>query len=228
MNAIIDPAVRRYGELDKESMEQCRKTLIGYRNLYAFLSQVIPFYDTDLEKLYSFIRFLLNKLPPGDKGPEYHFDEEVALKFYRLQKIAEDVAIRLEKGEGEGIDGPTDVGTGALREKEKIKLSRLVDVLNERFGTDFKPADQLFFDSIKEDAAADTLIKQAALANTLENFGYVFRKELEGLLIDRMGQNEEIAARFLNDAKFKEAVTQDLLRQVYHHIRDEEPEARET
>lgn len=226
MNAIIDLVVPRFRDLDQESRDQCRKTLVAYRNLYAFLSQIIPFYDTDLEKLYSFIRFLLNKLPPVEKGPAYRFDEEVALKFYRLQKINENVAVELKKGESEGIDGPTDVGTGALREKEKIKLSTLIDLLNKLFGTNFKPADQLFFDSIKEDAAAHTLLRQAALANTLENFGYVFRKELEGLLIDRMEQNEEIAARFMNDAEFREVVTNDLLQQVYDHIREQDSEAR--
>jgi type I restriction enzyme R subunit len=73
-----------------------------------------------------------------------------------------------------------------------VPLSELVGVLNERFGTDFKPADQLFFDSIKEDALADSGLRQAAMANTMENFGYVFLKALEGLFIDRMEQNEEI------------------------------------
>jgi type I restriction enzyme, R subunit len=58
-----------------------------------------------------------------------------------------------------------------------------------------KPGDQLFFDSIREDAMADDNFRQAALANTLENFGYVFRKALEGLFFDRMDQNEEIAAK---------------------------------
>jgi type I restriction enzyme, R subunit len=36
------------------------------------------------------------------------------------------------------------VGTG--HEDEKIKLSELINLLNERFGTDFTHADQLFFD----------------------------------------------------------------------------------
>ena len=84
MNACIDPAVNRFRELEEEAREEFRKTLVAYRNLYAFLSQIIPFQDSDLEKLYSYIRFLLTKLPRGDHGPVYNFDDEVALKFYRL------------------------------------------------------------------------------------------------------------------------------------------------
>ena len=57
MNACIDPAVNRWLGLDEDVQEEFRKVLVAYRNLYVFLSQVIPFQDSDLEKLYSYIRF---------------------------------------------------------------------------------------------------------------------------------------------------------------------------
>jgi type I restriction enzyme R subunit len=104
------------------------------------------------------------------------------------------------------------VGTGTAR-GEKIGLSKWIDILNERFGTEFKPGDQLFFDSIREDAVADSDLRQAALTNTLENFSYVFLKALEGLFIDRMEQNEEITAKFLNDKEFQRIVGQHLLKE---------------
>jgi len=196
-----------------------KQSLKAFRNLYAFLSQVIPFQDTDLEKLYSYVRFLLTKLPRGDYGPVYRFDDDVALKYYRLQKIGEG-SIDLEAGRSEPISGPTAVGTKPARPDE-IELSRLIDLLNERFGTEFKPGDQLFFDSIREDAVADSSLRQAALANTMENFSYVFRKALEGLFIDRMDQNEEITARYMNEEQFREMVSEHMLKEVYDHIRHE-------
>ena len=55
----------------------------------------------------------------------------------------------------------------------------------------------------------------------MENFGYVFLKSLEGLFIDRMDQNEEITAKFLNEEEFQSAVGQNLLKQVYKQIRTE-------
>ncbi|HOH65601.1 MAG: type I restriction endonuclease [Sedimentisphaerales bacterium] len=223
MNACIDPAVGRFVELDEEPREEFRKTLAAYRNLYAFLSQIIPFQDSDLEKLYAYIRFLLKKLPKPDHGPVYDFDDEVALKYYRLQKIS-DGSIPLEPGKEEPVSGPTSVGSGVARDDE-IELSKLIDILNERFGTDFKPGDQLFFESIREDAVADANLRQAAIANTMENFGYVFRKALEGLFIDRMEQNEEIAAKYMNEEQFRNAVGQHLLREVYDQIRAEDQAA---
>ena len=113
----------------------------------------------------------------------------------------------------------------ARSQRAKIELSQLINILNERLGTDFKPADQLFFDSICEDAVSDTNLRQAAMANTMENFGYVFLKALEGLFIDRMDQNEEITARYMNEKEFQKIAGQDLLEQVYKRIRTEEASA---
>jgi len=219
MNACIDPAVGRYNKLEEKVREEFRKTLVAFRNLYSFMAQVIPFQDSDLEKLYSYIRFLLTKLPRGDRGQIYNFDDDVALKFYRLQKIGEG-SIIMEPGARYEVSGPISVGTGMARGDE-IELSRLIDILNERFGTEFKPGDQLFFESLREDAVADSSLRQAALANTMENFGYVFRKALECLFIDRMEQNEEIAAKFMNEDQFREAVSRHLLKEVYELIRKE-------
>ena len=141
-------------------------------------------------------------------------------RLYRLQKISEG-SIRLEPRGSEQVSGPTAVGTG-MAHKIEIELSRLIDILNERFGTEFKPADQLFLDSIREDAVADSSIRQAAVANTLENFGYVFLKALEGLFIDRMDQNEEITAKFMNEKEFQNVVGQHLMKQVYEQVRAEQ------
>jgi type I restriction enzyme R subunit len=147
----------------------------------------------------------------------YRFDDEVALEYYRLQKISEG-SIKLAIGEKAPIAGPISVGTGIERDV-KIKLSKLIDILNERFGTTFKLGDQLFFDSIKEDAMANPNLQQAAMVNTLENFGYVFRKAVEELFIDRMDQNEEITAKFLNEKQFRDVVIQVLMEQIYNNIR---------
>lgn len=217
MNACLDPAVSRYKQLEEGKREEFRKALVAFRNLYSFMSQIIPFQDTDLEKLYTYIRYLLTKLPPRDFGPAYNFDDEVALNYYRLQKISEG-AITLVKGKSGQVDGPISVGTGIDRGKE-IELSQLIEILNDRFGTEFKPGDQFFFNSITEDAVSNGNLRQAAKVNTMENFGYEFLRTLEGLFLDRIDQNEGITARFINDEAFREVVGKFLLKQVYEQIR---------
>ena len=48
---------------------------------YAFLSQIIPYQDSDLERLYAFVRNLLAKLPPPGDGHAFVLDDEVSLRF---------------------------------------------------------------------------------------------------------------------------------------------------
>ena len=69
MNACLDPAVSRFATADEDAGRNSAKAAGTFRNLYAFLSQVIPFQDTDLEKLYSYIRFLSPSCPRGQPGP---------------------------------------------------------------------------------------------------------------------------------------------------------------
>ncbi len=66
---------------------------------------------------------------------------------------------------------------------------------------------------------ADPALRQAALANSMENFGYVFVKALEGLFIDRMESNEEITAKYMNDKNFQTTVGNYLLKQVYEQLK---------
>jgi type I restriction enzyme, R subunit len=216
----IDPAVARFKELPEEEHDEIRKELVAFKNLYSFMAQIIPFPDTELEMLYSYVRFLIQKLPKRGPGFVYDLTDDVSLKYYRLQKIAENQELGLIKGEGGVVDSPSDVGTGSVKGDE-IELSKLIDLINERFGTDFTPADQLFFDSIREDAVADEKIREAALANTEENFSYVLLKLLDELFIGRMEQNEEIAAKYFNEAKFRKLIGKYLVKQVYKQVREE-------
>ena len=114
MNAALDPAVDRFAamqEKDEDEAELWRGKLYSFRNLYAFLSQIIPYQDSDLEKLYIFLRHLASKLPRRKRGPAYNFDDDVRLEYYRLQKISEG-SIDLKEGDARALDGPTEVGTG--------------------------------------------------------------------------------------------------------------------
>ncbi|MBS0556674.1 MAG: type I restriction endonuclease subunit R [Proteobacteria bacterium] len=218
LNAILDKAVARFGQRDEEAREVFRGKLTAFRNLYAFLSQIIPYQDSALEKFYTFVRGLLAKLPPPGDGRGFKLDDEVALKYYRLRQIG-DGSIDLGKGDAAPLKGPTDVGTGGVRD-EVVPLSSLVEKLNERFGTDFTEADQLFFDQIRSTATASEKVVEAAQANNLDNFSAWFGKVLDGLFVDRMEGNEEIFARVMGDKAFRQAAQEHLAQEVYERIRN--------
>jgi type I restriction enzyme R subunit len=224
MNAALDPPVSRFRVLQERAEEEAevwRGKLVAFRNLYGFLSQVIPYQDSDLERLYVYLRHLGAKLPRRKGGTPYQFDEEVRLEYYRLQKISEG-SISLQEGKARSLDGPAEVGSGVARE-EAVPLSQLIDIVNERFGTDFNQADQLFFDQIVEVAVADDGLRQAAAANPEDKFELVFRNLLERLFVERMDQNEEIFIRFMNDKAFQKVVTAWTAGEAYRRLRMRPP-----
>lgn len=217
MNAVLDRCVARFIEREEPEQEEFRGQLTAFRNLYGFLSQILPYFDSDLEQLYAFLRNLAPKLPPPGDGAKFTLDDDVALKFFRLQQVSEGT-IDLSEGEADPLKGPTDVGTAKEKDTE-VPLSTLVDKLNERFGTDFTEADQLFFDQVRATAERDEKIVEAAWANNEANFSEFFGRVLDDLFIQRMEGNDEIFSRVMGDKQFRAAAQEHLARAIYERVR---------
>ncbi|WP_407472224.1 DEAD/DEAH box helicase family protein [Xanthomonas campestris pv. raphani] len=217
MNAVLDAVVQRFKTQLEEKQDEFRGLLMAYRNLYAFLSQIVPYQDSDLEKLYIFVRNLMTKLPPADDGKAFVLDDEVSLRYYRMQQLT-DGSIDLTQGELYSLKGPTDVGTSRVAD-EAVSLSSLVEKLNVRFGTDFNEADQLFFDQIKVSAEASEQIKEAAKANNLRDFTAYLGRVLDELFIERMEGNEEIFSRIMTDREFRSAASEHLAFEIFEKSR---------
>ncbi len=214
LNSLLDPVVEKFKALTEEEAVTCKKQMFEFRNLYGFLSQIIPYLDSESEMMYVYIRNLLRKLPKRDAG-NLDLGEDVALKYYRLQKIAEG-NINLNVGEPETLYGPREVGTGSV--DEEVPLSTLIDRLNDAFGTQFTTADQLFFDQIRETAVQNEELQEVAKVNSLDNFKLVFDKMIEKLFVERMEGNEEIFVRLMNDNEFRAVAAKYLVRDVYSEI----------
>ena len=223
MNAILDAVVQRFQDCEEERREAFRGQLKAYRNLYAFLSQIIPYQDSDLERFYAFVRNLLLKLPPPGDGQAFVLDDEVALRFFRLQQMTEG-SIDLSDGEADPLKGPTDVGTAHIKD-EAVTLSSLIDRLNERFGTNFTDADQLFFDQIRASAENNENIAEAARANSLRDFASYLDRMLDELFIARMEGNEEIFSRVMTDTEFRSAAHEHLAREIFRRVREKQDAA---
>ena len=219
MNAVLDAAVDRFQDREEDEQEGFRGQLTAYRNLYAFLSQIIPYQDTDLERLYAFVRNLLAKLPPPGDGQGFVLDDEVALRYFRLQQMSEG-SIDLSQGESDPLKGPTDVGTARAKDEE-VTLSSLIDRLNERFGTDFTEADQLFFDQIRASAENNENIAEAARANSFQDFASYLDRMLDDLFIARMEGNEEIFSRVMTDTEFRSAAHEHIAREIFRRVREQ-------
>ena len=160
----IAPAINRFKQpKTEEPKDEFKKQIIAFVRLYSFLSQIIPFQDVELEKLYSFGRFLIPKLPQTDYADQLRLDNDVALEYYRMQKL-DDGDLLLQMNGKQALKPTTEAGIS--REKdEKAKLSDIITILNNRFGTDFNEADKLFFDQLEEEMFQDEDLRRRALNN---------------------------------------------------------------
>ena len=216
MEAQLQPAVGRFADLDEEDQAAFRDRLNAFVNLYAFLSQIIPYADADLDRLFTFGRALLPHLRVGSESAAVHLGDDVELEYYRLQRMSQDTLLIAEE-EDVYVTSPAEVGTGDP-EEDKAPLSEIIARLNDRFGTDFTDEDRLFFEQVKERAVRDEDVRRMALANTYDKFALGFRPQLGKLMVERMGENDTIVTRFLDDADFQQTASEVLAREVYEAV----------
>ncbi|GHA25528.1 type I restriction endonuclease subunit R [Salinimicrobium marinum] len=228
LNGFIDPAVERYkrlpdgsGELlnnltNQISQDDFKNALQSFTRLYSFLTQIMPFSDVELEKLYTYGRFLLKKLPRNNQADKFELGDEVSLEYYRLQKIADADINLVSEGEAELQVG----GDAGLRKPkdEEGQLSEIIEVLNHRFGTEFNDADKLFFDQMETELAKDEKLSEQAKSNTMENFKFGFEDAFMDKLIGRMEQNQDIFTKIMDDKEFGVLVKNYLLKRVYKQL----------
>lgn len=205
--------------MDEEKQDEFKKSLTSFTRIYSFLSQIMPFQDVELEKLYSYGRFLLTKLPKVDYTERLKLDNEVALEYYRLQKIAEGDLVLQIQGEQE-LKPVTEAGISRGK-GEKDKLSNIINLLNEKYGTDFTDADRLYFEQIEQALYENEELKIRAKNNPIENFKYAFDEVFIQTLIDRMDANQEIFDKIMGNSEFKEDVKNWLTKKIYERFKED-------
>lgn len=224
MEKHLQPSVDRFKTLDDDEQQQSfRDKLSSYVHLYTFLSQIMPWTDPDLEKLYSFGRFLLPHLPTSGDVVVIRPEDDVALRYYRLERVSSGV-IDLDTQEVVEVKSPTDVGTGKAQD-EDAPLSDIIGILNEQFGTEFNEEDRLFFQQIKEKACGDEQVVQTANANPLDKFELGIRQLVESFMIQRMSENDQIVSRYMDDREFQNAIFPLLAKEIFTAVRERQEDA---
>lgn len=215
--AALDAPIERFKALPEEAQDDFKNMVKAFTRLYAFLAQIMPFYDIDLEKLYIVLKYLNKLLPKRELSEQFQLNDEVALEYYRLQQI-ETGNIALAKGQEGELSGKVEAGIREPKE-EYTTLSSIIEVLNDKLGTEFTSADQLFFDMMEEEMVLDEMLVKQAQNNTKENFAFGFNDKYWDIFIERMEQNEELFNKLMSDEQMGKLVQGMLLDRVYKRIR---------
>lgn len=214
-----DPAVDRFKAIaEEEKQDEFKKGLRSWTNLYAFLSQIIPFIDSESEKFYAYAKLLQTRLPKRELSESLHLDDEVALEYYRLQKIKEG-SIELQKGEEGELSGISEAGLKRAKDEEAL-LSEIINVLNDRFGTEFDEADKLFFDQIETELMEDETLQTQARVNKIDTFKFAFNDKFIDKLIGRIDQNKEIFEKIIEDKMFGDLVKELMMKKIYKKLNE--------
>jgi type I restriction enzyme R subunit len=145
----------------------------------------------------------------------------VALEYYRLQKIREGTIV-LEKDSESALHPITEAGT--KNEKEELaRLSEIIEILNDKFGTDFTDADKYFFTQIEEELVGDEKLSEQAKNNSIDNFKFGFEDTFLNKLIERMDNNQDIFTKIMDDKPFGDVVKEWMLYKVYHRLNEISP-----
>jgi len=213
--AALDPARARFLELDEEVQDAFRDVLARFVSLYAFISQIVAYVDRQLERDYLYARALLACLP-GQAAERLDLGSEVELTHLKIAQTYEGSA-SLDEGGGEVV--AIFSGRGPEHEPESEHLSRIVDVMNERFGLELGDADQLLFDQFEESWAADETLVARARNNDFANFRLVFDRTFLDTVVRRMDDNEDIFKRILDEPTFRQTVLDHYAERLYGRLR---------
>lgn len=183
LNGILDGYVQRFSERLVDEQEDFRSKAKEYIRKYAFISQIITYEETRLEKLYIFLRFLVKKLPFTPERLPVEVLDSIDMESYKIVKKG-DVKIELE--DEAGIIEPMSSSSRSMQEEEKELLSKIIRDVNDKFGTAFTDDDRVVMKDM-----ATRLVENETLKATLQNntrdaakikYDQMFQEELVSML----------------------------------------------
>ena len=221
--ALLDPAIDRFGDLDEQDRLAFKDALDKFVRTYAFMAQIVAFGETKLERDYMYCRALATCLRDANTLVRLDLGTEVQLTHLRTEATFDgSLALTSDTGEITTIFGD---GAGKKHDPDLEPLSKIIDLLNQRYGTDLGEADQLLFDQFEETWAADDDLAAQARNNTLDNFRLVFDPKFLNTVVSRMDSNEAIFKKILDDDDFRDLLADFYLRKMYARLRHEAQEA---
>jgi type I restriction enzyme, R subunit len=183
MIPILDGVVGRWRELEDQEGEGFRFKVRAFVRLYGFISRISDFHESEWEKMYLFLFPLDKKLipvPPPKNGTP--LGSLVDLEYFRVEKTYEGGSTLLTEP---GVLPVVQVRESRPSEEEEIVLlSRIIEIVNERFGGDFSGEDRVNLQILLEKSLeSEELDRVHEGDNTPTNKEKVFKKEVERVLV---------------------------------------------
>jgi type I restriction enzyme R subunit len=216
--AALGPGKARFEAMNDGQRLEFRDALTRFVRTYSFVSQIAAFSDPALEQDYVYCRALSLYLRDTGTVERLDLGTEIELTHLRHQMtFSGTLALTSDVGEVRSFFGE---GKGSQQELDLEHLSSIVEVLNERFGTDLTDVDKLLFDQFEESWVGDEELSDQAQNNSIENFRLAFDRKFLQTIVTRMDANSDIFKRILDDDEFRDLLGDYYLKKVYAQLRD--------
>lgn len=213
LHAFLCPIIKEFEKREKKVRVEFKKTLKRYQSIYSFLSQLIPFSDLSLEKLFIFNKELLKKLPTINDPLPYSVLEDADIDSYKIREKGL-TSIKLTS-EGELV--PLSSMAAGFQEEIEEKVSVIIKKLNDAFGTDFTEDDRVFIGRMLEMLDKDEdLINKISADNDKNNVRAVFGKFFDGVMSEILNKNMDFYKKIMDSEKLKKNLEAGLFEMVYN------------
>lgn len=204
-----------------EELDLSRKDVGSFIRLYDFLSQIVDYCDTDLEKGSLFLRLLQRRLI-GRAGAELIDFSAVELTHTKQSRSGEQT-LDLATGEAVALRPVSAAGSGTVRDPRMVRLAEVLAKINDLFsGEDFTPGEQQsWVEGLVTVLMEDQTIQAQAGANTQKQF--VESPDLSDAVTDAVLSNQtshnKRADHYFADGRVKVEVVRVLGQLVYENLR---------
>lgn len=198
--------------------------MAAYLRLYSFLSQIVDYGSTDVEKRAIFYRRLLPLLAFGRER------EGVDLTGVRLThhslKDQGQRDLLYPTGEAPKLTGVAEAGSGGIHEKEKALLYEIIARVNDLFEGDLTDDDKLVYvnDVIKGKLLESEELATQARNNTKAQFANspTLRDEMMNAIMDALAAHQAMSKQALDSQRVRDDMKDVLLGpgQLYEALRD--------
>lgn len=196
----------------------------AFVRLYAFLSQIFDYVNTDLEKRFLFYKRLIPLLEFGRERDSVDLSK-VVLTHHNLRNIGKS-ALDLKQGEAPKLPAMDEVGTGAVQDKDKVLLDEIIQKVNGLFEGELTDDDQLVYVNgvIKGKLLENEMLVQQAASNSKEQFSNSpdLMKAITDAIIDAFDAHTKMSTQALGSQRLQDGIKEVLLgpAQLYEALRE--------
>lgn len=218
LHAILDLAAANYKELPEEQQVDFKVKVKSYVRLYTFLSQIVPFVNPYLERLYLFLKHLYNKLGSNEEEDlAKGILENIDMASYKIQLEGTQKISLVAEGELKPV--PIEM-RGGTSEPEVDLLSNIIKTFNERYGTEFGNEDRVkrTFIGVADEVEKDDEFIKATKNSDVQNAKITFDKVLQEKFQDVHITNFDLYKKFTDDPEFRAFISAKLFEMVWENM----------